>query len=460
MSRYSQLLTLIDSVKPAVIVEVGTWNGLRAIEMATAALQHQQRVEYVGFDLFEEASDETDERELNVKPHHSIESVTARLAEFADAHPGFSFKLVRGNTHTTMIPGVVPEQIDFAFIDGGHSVETIAHDYEAVKHAKVVVFDDYYVQENGCPDITKYGCNQIVEKMESLILPSSDPVKGGGVVRMAVVPPQAWNAPVRLVVKTNNCVPSEEITHNVSMNVPRIKRWVKECERHSKVAVIVAGGPTYREHIGNIREHYANGDYVFCVKSSHDYLIENNIIPYGCLLLDPRAHVLDYVSEPHKAVRYFVASMVHPSTLDKLLEADANVIGYNALVGAGENEVLAGFGDHILLSGGSTAATRGVSVLNALGFRDFHLYGFDSCYKRQPKKDETHGVKKKDPIKVEVANRKFWTDPELIAQAQDFEKIIAMGTEMKLHLYGDGLIQHIFNTKRRILPQFLDVMND
>jgi hypothetical protein len=31
---------------------------------------------------------------------------------------------------------------DFVYIDGGHSYETVKHDYEQVKDSKLIVFDD------------------------------------------------------------------------------------------------------------------------------------------------------------------------------------------------------------------------------------------------------------------------------------------------------------------------------
>jgi len=82
MNRYTQLIPIIEKLKPATIVEIGTWNGQRAIMMATEALKHQDKVHYTGFDLFEDATDETDERELNVKKHCSIAAVRGRLEDF------------------------------------------------------------------------------------------------------------------------------------------------------------------------------------------------------------------------------------------------------------------------------------------------------------------------------------------------------------------------------------------
>lgn len=178
--RYAQINPLIAKVKPKTIVEIGTWNGYRAIEMAKEALKHQDKVTYYGFDLFEQANDQTDEAEKNVKPHYTKELVSKFLERFKSEHPGFDYVLTAGNTRETLKPMCV----DFAFIDGGHSIETIEGDYEALKDSKVILFDDYY---EGGIDIELYGCNRVIEKLNHQVLPIGDPVSGGGVTKFVVV---------------------------------------------------------------------------------------------------------------------------------------------------------------------------------------------------------------------------------------------------------------------------------
>jgi len=173
--RYAHLIKMIAQAKPSTIVEIGTWDGNRAMEMATEALKHSDTVRYLGFDLFEDATDETDSEELNVKPHHNVMDVSRRLETFKSENKGFDFNLVKGNTRETLNP----TSVDFAFIDGGHSVETIRSDFERLKGSKVVVLDDYYEpdKDGKCPDTSKYGCNEVLKSVDhvipimSLILP-------------------------------------------------------------------------------------------------------------------------------------------------------------------------------------------------------------------------------------------------------------------------------------------------
>lgn len=187
MQRYQQIETFLSYEKPEVILEVGTWNGERAVAMCNAARTKL----YIGFDLFEEADSDTDSEEMNVKPHHSQEAVYRKLEL-----NGIFGILIKGNTRKTLpeyVEDCGEDQSDFAFIDGGHSVETIQSDWEnvrkLVKPGKYIIFDDYYANMPEGFDYTKYGANSVVDKLGCFkkLLPSSDQVKGGGIVHLCVV---------------------------------------------------------------------------------------------------------------------------------------------------------------------------------------------------------------------------------------------------------------------------------
>ena len=98
----------------------------------------------------------------------------------ARGHPGFDYQLTAGNTRETLKDMAV----DFAFIDGGHSIETIRGDYEALKYSRFILFDDYY---EGGIDIEKFGCNEIIRPLEHVVLPVGDPVSGGGITKFVLV---------------------------------------------------------------------------------------------------------------------------------------------------------------------------------------------------------------------------------------------------------------------------------
>ena len=188
--RYTQIIELIRKYQPLKLLEVGTWRGQRAEEMILEAMKHHASVTYLGFDLFEDATEETDAKEFNVKKHYEKDVVRNYLRQ---KFPVCDIQLVRGNTNETL-KGFKGEY-DFAFIDGGHSIETIQNDGDNTAHIPIRVFDDYYIEDEiGCPDITKVGCNQYIESLKSKykieILPDADPIKQGGKTQLVLVTKQ------------------------------------------------------------------------------------------------------------------------------------------------------------------------------------------------------------------------------------------------------------------------------
>lgn len=172
MSRYQTLLEIVRDEKPHHVVEIGTWNGKRAVEMMAVSNCY-----YTGFDLFEDATKEDDEREFNVKQHFEMSEV-ARTIETIGLN---KFALIKGNTNETLWEAEL-EPFDFCFIDGGHSEETIKNDFkwasENIEKGGTIILDDYYY-----PKIEGMGCNFIEGKR---VGPKDKMVNGGSVSLLRV----------------------------------------------------------------------------------------------------------------------------------------------------------------------------------------------------------------------------------------------------------------------------------
>jgi len=171
MSRYQTLLEIVRDEKPKHVVEIGTWNGKRAVEMMAVSNCY-----YTGFDLFEDATKDTDEKEFNVKAHFDMIEV-AKTIETIGCN---KFALIKGDTNTTLWESDL-EPFDFCFIDGGHSEETIRNDYkwasERIEKGGTIILDDYYF-----PAHEKMGCN-FLEDLGRVIGPK-DRLHGGGSVSL------------------------------------------------------------------------------------------------------------------------------------------------------------------------------------------------------------------------------------------------------------------------------------
>jgi predicted O-methyltransferase YrrM len=177
--RYQYLFQTIDQKHCRRIMEIGTWNGRRALQMIERAKKYRPagEVEYYGFDLFELMTEAINQAELSKKPP-TCDEVKRQLVE-----SGAKIFLYKGFTQNTL-PEVVEKlpKMDLIFIDGGHSLETITNDWnyaaQLMDKNTVVIFDDYYFDRN---DV---GCKRIVEgidpnEFQVTILPRRDRFRKG-----------------------------------------------------------------------------------------------------------------------------------------------------------------------------------------------------------------------------------------------------------------------------------------
>ena len=161
--RYAFLLNSIYKNKPKTILEVGVYNGNRAVEMIETAKIFNKDIMYYGFDLFEEfyKNKKLLKNELSKNPL-SKKKIFNRLKNFEKV------KLIKGNTKSTLDEfDKLKKDIDFAFIDGGHSLNTIKKDWKNISKLlsenSLVIFDDYY--EFKSKKKLNIGCNKVINSL-------------------------------------------------------------------------------------------------------------------------------------------------------------------------------------------------------------------------------------------------------------------------------------------------------
>ena len=483
--RYKQLADIVrhysKELETFTIVETGTWNGGRAIEMALAAFESVNTVHYRGFDLFEEATDETDKLELNVKQHNSTEAVGTRLAEFAvkmeEKGKKFTYRLYSGDTKETMA-AVKFHDVDLAYIDGGHSYDTVKSDYTFLKDVPVVVFDDYYSKEDKEKIDDEYtGIIKTFAEIDTkrkYILSSTDKTALGTYVHLAVVlkdskdisdlPSSLRNRPI--LVKPVDCMPSDSIKDNIRENVELIKDFdsIKHYKPVNDEIIIVSGGTIdFLELRKLIKKTNAK---VFCVKHAYQRLLINDIKPYACVILDPRpfegisTHGVkrtELFKKIDPTTKFFIASMTDPSVTKHILSKTDNVVGFHAFTdGIRDANIkdkvvvdpaLPIAKGSIMVTGGTCAATRTIGLTEILGYRNIHLFGFDCSIKEPKNPNEQDEEGRNKYLHVETGGEQFYTTGELLALAQDLEKMFEnKNLNLNIQFHGKHtLASQVFN---------------
>lgn len=149
--RYLHLLELVRQTRPRNILEIGTWKGKHARLMLEEAVRFGS-VHYYGFDLFDSCPlEEFPKAKWKMTPPEKIQKALEST--------GAKVSLFKGNTRETLARAGLP-MMDFIFIDGGHSLETIKNDWDHCKklmHSRtVLVMDDYWNR-------TDAGCKPLVD---------------------------------------------------------------------------------------------------------------------------------------------------------------------------------------------------------------------------------------------------------------------------------------------------------
>jgi len=150
--RYNYLFSTVRETKAKKIMEIGTWTGIHALGMIEEAKKNYspKEIEYYGFDLFESLDHDASVKEISIPPP-SLKEVEAKLQKTE-----VSVHLYKGYTQDTLpvLVGKLP-MMDFIYIDGGHSLDTIRNDWryaqEFMDKHTVVIFDDYWNRDDaGC----------------------------------------------------------------------------------------------------------------------------------------------------------------------------------------------------------------------------------------------------------------------------------------------------------------------
>lgn len=251
--------------------------------------------------------------------------------------------------------------------------------------------------------------------------------------------------PIRILPK--DCVDHSVIHENIKWHMENVKKWVAICDFHNETAKCVSAGPTIDKYLDSLQGE----KWIFAVKHSYPVLLRHGIVPRFCVILDPRdvegisTHNIKRTSlfdTIHKDTIFFIASMGHPSVTKLLLEKGANVVGWHAYSDASKTSPLLQQ-NVMMITGGTCAALRSISIARTLGFRDVDLYGYDFSLVQEPRdlktaKDELNRPKYLQ-VQVGEHGRKWWTTGEMLAGAQDIEALAKeKQADIRLRHHGDS----------------------
>lgn len=217
---------------------------------------------------------------------------------------------------------------------------------------------------------------------------------------------------------------------------------------HDGTFVCVASGWSMPSFIDEIKEHRKAGRPIVAVKAAHDFLCENGVKPDLWVNLDPRDRTSG-IKHHNEHTTYLVASRCPPVTFDVL--KDRKVVLWHSWAEGPEMQAI-GAGK-LAVGGGTTSGMRAINIGYLLGFRNFLLYGYDSCNRADGIKRFT-GEKTGPTLDVYVGDgsdkRKFICNAAMAQQANEFQMIYSVMSDITVDAKGPGLIAAIIEERRKL----------
>lgn len=253
----------------------------------------------------------------------------------------------------------------------------------------------------------------------------------------------------RLGLVMEGCATEGEMNANFFATLDRGYTPINKLLGRSEGACsIVGSGPSIQQTHKELK-----GD-VLAINGAIGFLLERGIVPKWAMIWDA-ADICEKFAVPHPDITYLIASRCHPKVFERL--KDCNVIVWHA---AGDNnihelmnrpEVIAKQPCHEpLINGGTAGVTRGIYVVTALGYKEVHIFGGDSCYSSDGHTHVTGSLVPEKDVMISIGNDPpmfFRTTPEWCAQVEEYRVIYAIlsccNPPIVLDVHGDGMLHEM-----------------
>ena len=250
---------------------------------------------------------------------------------------------------------------------------------------------------------------------------------------------------LKLSVMVISNTPEEKLIEYIKENSIKYDNWLQMTDAHDGVAVFIGGGYSINNHVKDILDLKEQGATIISMNGSAKWCRDNGIKPDWQVIVDAQQDTSCLVDPECKS---FFASQCNPKTLEKSKDLTLVHFGLEAIEQFLPPERVKR-GGYTILGCGSTVGIASLSVALSQGYREMHLFGYDSSYHE----DESHGY-------FQALNR-FMPTTELTWCGKTYKVSVAMKRQAEmfpinakalkdfgceLHVYGEGLLQTIYNT--------------
>jgi uncharacterized Rossmann fold enzyme len=227
----------------------------------------------------------------------------------------------------------------------------------------------------------------------------------------------------------------EQIKVNTARVKGRIEGWEGDAPRPGPVA-IACFGPS----LNDTWEQLKGFETIISCSGAHKFLIERGVIPAYHVEVDPRAHKVKLIGQPHQDVEYLIASTCHPDVLDHL--AGYNVKLWHVFDNQEDAKRTLPHGEWAL-TGGSSVGLRSMTIARFLGFTDLHVFGMDGNQGTSGKHAAEHPSQPKGHAITVYDGVTYKTTASMLECARQTWHELDQMPGVTAKFYGEGLVQHM-----------------
>lgn len=214
---------------------------------------------------------------------------------------------------------------------------------------------------------------------------------------------------------------------------------------------LVGGGPSLDETLDELRELYLAGAKIVALNGALAWLVARNFKPSAVVVLDARPSTARFVAPNVPGCLYYVASQCDPAVFDAVEGRERVAVWHSLSPDNPEREMLDRFygrGHWLGVAGGTTVASRALSLLRASGYLRFDLFGVDSCWidaKHHAYDQVENQADQRVQVSIQAGEagepQTFECAAWHVQQLEDFLQMIRVnGHQFRLNVHGRGLL--------------------
>jgi len=239
--------------------------------------------------------------------------------------------------------------------------------------------------------------------------------------------------------------PEEEIERNVRFNSKKYPKWMQLKQPHGRHAVMIGGGGSINDHIDDIKELQKSGATIFGLNAASKWAHNHGIKPDHQVIIDAQEETSTLVD--HEIDSHLFASRCNPKTTGNA----NNLTIFHMETGTVESFLpkdRVDQGGYVLVSGDATVGNCSLCVAYTQGYREFHVFGYDSSHREGKSHAYQQRMNNNMPtMEIEHGGKKYISSIAMSKQPESFLVHTKALEEAgcKFHVYGDGLLQAIYN---------------